>query len=106
MHKPIFVWQDKVLKRFDPMEVVCLITEKNYTKICFSDKTCYMVRSTLKGIMKKLPPDIFIQTDRSYAVSVFFIDDIAKDHLNIGDVAIPIGKQYYASVIEKLQVIH
>ena len=64
-----------------------------------------MARSTLKGILKKLPPDIFIQTHRAYAVSVFFIDDIAKDHLNIGDAAIPIARQYYDQLVEQLQII-
>ncbi len=105
MMKPIFVWQNKTLKKFDPLEVVCLVTEKKYTRICFSNKTYYMARSTLKGILKKLPPDIFIQTHRAYAVSVFFIDDIAKDHLNIGDAAIPIARQYYEQLVEQLQII-
>ncbi|MBZ5856853.1 LytR/AlgR family response regulator transcription factor [Flavihumibacter profundi] len=105
MLKPIFIWQDKILKKVDPLEVTFLITEGNYTKICFTDKTCYLVRSTLSGAMKKLPPDIFIQTHRSYAVSVFFIDHIAKDHLIIGDIAIPISRQYYERVIEQLQII-
>jgi DNA-binding LytR/AlgR family response regulator len=74
MMKPLFIWQDKTLKKVNPIDVVFLVTENNYTKICFSDKTCYQVRSPLSGIMKKLPQDIFIQTHRAYAVSVFFID--------------------------------
>ncbi|ULQ53306.1 LytTR family DNA-binding domain-containing protein [Flavihumibacter fluvii] len=105
MMKPIFVLQDKTLKKIDPLEVAFLMTDKNYTRICFLDKTCFMVRTTLIGIMKKLPPDIFIQTHRAYAVSVFFIDNIAKDHLIIGDIAIPIARQYYEHVIEQLQII-
>jgi DNA-binding LytR/AlgR family response regulator len=105
MMKPLFFWQGKLLKKVNPLEVVCLITQNNYTRVCMSDKTYYLVRSTLSSIMQKLPADIFIQTHRSYAVSVFFIDDLAKDHLNIGPDAIPISKQFYDRVINSLQII-
>ena len=105
MMKPFFIWQDKTLKRINPLEVVCLITEDNYTRICFPDKTNYIARSTLSGILEKLPADIFIRVRRSFAVSVFYIDDIGKDHLIIGDTPIPIARQYYDHLLNQLQII-
>jgi hypothetical protein len=105
MLNPFFVWQDKVLKRIDPEMVMCLETQGNYTKIFLSDHTFYMVRSTLSGALKKLPPELFIRIHRSLAVNIYFIDDIAKDQLIIGGESIPIGKQYYKTSIRKLNII-
>ena len=77
MLKPFFVWQNKVLKRIDPRQVMCLSTEGNYTRIYLSDQTFYMVRSSLSGALKKLPPEMFIKIHRSLVASIYFIDDIA-----------------------------
>jgi DNA-binding LytR/AlgR family response regulator len=105
MLKPFFVWQNKVLKSISPEDVMCLLTEGNYTKIILSDKTFYLVRSSLSGTLKKLPSDMFIKTHRSFAASIYFIDNIARDHLTVGQEPIPIARRYYGSVIGQLNII-
>jgi DNA-binding LytR/AlgR family response regulator len=105
MQKPFFVWQNKVLKNIKPEEVMCLYTKGNYTYIILSNKSEYIVRSSLASALKKLPKDMFIKTHRSYAASIYYIDKIARDHLTVGKELIPIGKQYYVSVIRQLNVI-
>ena len=105
MLKPFFVRQNKVLKRIDPSQVMWFYTEGNYTRIILSDKTIYLVRSTLAGKLKKLPPEMFIRIHRSVIVSIYFIDDIAKDHLIIDGEPRPIGKQYYNTAMSRLSII-
>lgn len=105
MQKPFFVWQNKVLKSVSPVDVMLLVTEGNYTKIVLSNESYYHVRSSLAGALKKLPPDMFIKIHRSYAVSIHFIDNIARDHLIVAGEAIPIARQYYKPVMEKLNII-
>ena len=105
MLKPFFVWQNKELIRINPEEVICLSTDRNYTRIYLSNNSCYLVRSTLAGALKKLPGDMFIKVHRSYAVSILYIDTLAKDHLTIDGNSIPIGRQFYKSVIDKLNII-
>jgi DNA-binding LytR/AlgR family response regulator len=105
MLKPFFIRQNGVLKSIDPKQVVYLRTQKNYTYVYLLNKTHYMVRSSLSAMMKKLPPDMFIKVHRSLAASVYFIDDIAKDHLIIRGKPEPIGRQYYKTAIEQLNVI-
>jgi DNA-binding LytR/AlgR family response regulator len=106
MLTPIFVWKDRTLEKIHPELIVRLVTEKNYTKIYLVDiDTPYMVRSTLSNALKKLPEEIFIKTHRSYAVSVLYINFIARDHLQVGSEIVPIAKQYYRSVMEKLVII-
>ncbi len=105
MLKPFFVRQDKMLKKINPRDVIGLATEGNYTRIFLADRSYYMVRSTLSNALKKLPPDIFIKTHRSFAASVYYIDIVYKDHLLVGEEPIPIGKQYYKSLMDKLTII-
>ncbi|WP_205510020.1 LytTR family DNA-binding domain-containing protein [Longitalea arenae] len=105
MLKPFFVWQNKILKNINPAEVMCLLTEGNYTKIILSNKSYFMVRSSLSSALKKLPTDIFIKTHRSIAASIYFIDNVSRDHLTVGGEPIPIARQYYKRVIDQLNII-
>jgi two-component system LytT family response regulator len=102
---PFFVWQNKVLKKIDPLQVACLKTVKNYTDIILADGTKYSVRSSLAGALKKLPPDIFIRIHRSVIVSIFYIDDITRDHLMLGDLSVPISREYRKSTFKMLNII-
>ena len=105
MLKPIFIWQNKVLKRINPDDVVLLSIDGNYTRIYLKNKKYYLVRSTLSGALKKLPADVFVKISRSVAVSVYHIDEISRDHLLIDDDSIPIAKQYYESLIDSLNIV-
>ena len=105
MLKPIFVYQNKVLKSIKPEDVVCLVADKNYTKIFLTEKRFYLVRSTLTGVLKKLPPDVFIKVHRSFAASIFFIRKIDRYHVEIGGQSIPVGRRYYQSFIDQLNII-
>src|SRR5258706_15950723 len=105
MLKPIFIRQDKLLKKINPEEVICIFTEENYTRIFLANKTYYMVRSSLSNALKKLPPGMFIKIHRSFAASVYHIDSIDRDHLLVGDEPLPIAKQYYRSLLDKLNII-
>ena len=105
MLKFFFVWHNKVLKKINPEDVICLYTERNYTKIFLENDTYYLVRATLSGALKKLPHDMFIKINRSFVASIDHIDGIDKDHLLVGDTPIPIAKQYYKSLINKLNII-
>ncbi|OQP62227.1 LytR/AlgR family response regulator transcription factor [Niastella populi] len=105
MLHPLFVWQNKKLKSVNPEDVMCLVTEGNYTKIVLSNKTYHMVRSSLSTALKSLPANMFIKTHRAYAASILFIDNITRDHLTVGGEIIPIGRQFYQGVIKKLHII-
>jgi DNA-binding LytR/AlgR family response regulator len=105
MLRPFFVRHNRVLKKIYPEDVICLSTEGNYTRIFLTNKSFYMVRSTLAAALKKLPADIFIKIHRSFIVSVYHIDSVHRDYLVVSNENLPIGKQYYRSLIEKLNVI-
>jgi hypothetical protein len=53
MQKPFFVWQNKVLRKINPEDVMCLSTEGNYTRIYVAGKTHYM--NLIKPIETQYP---------------------------------------------------
>lgn len=107
MLKPIFFQlPDKSIDKLDPLEIHFIGITKNYAKFYFKDRTYTMIRTTLKNLMTKLPTDIFIQINRSWAVSVFYIDSIVERHVFIGKEAIPVSPEFYDSLISKLQIIN
>jgi two-component system LytT family response regulator len=49
----------------------------NYIKI-HADENRYMIRNTLKGVVKKLDPEQFFRISRSTVVNIEFIDKIEE----------------------------
>ena len=109
MLEPFFirtvVKKEKVLKRVDPMQVARLNAVKNYTKIFLIDDTVYTVRTSLVNALKNFPPEMFVKIDRAEVVSIFFIDEIAKDHLTIKDKPVSIARSYYKYVVAGINII-
>jgi len=106
MMKPIFIWQkQKPIKRIDPEKVLYLQTKGNYSRLYFPDKSFLIVRSSLFAALKKLPPDMFIRINESMAVSIYHIDNIRRDYLVLAGETKTIGRLYYHSVLEQLNVI-
>lgn len=107
MLEPFFIWQDKVLKKIQPEDVIAIATEANYIKIFVTNDTYYMVRSTLTAALKKLPPHLFKRIHNRLAVSVNYADHIAKDHLMIQgeENPLPISRQHYKMFINSLNII-
>ncbi len=104
-NNPVFIRQKRLLKKIYPAEIHCLTTVGNYTHIFFTPKEYFMVRCTLDNALKILPPDEFVKTHRSHAVSINFIDEIGWDYVRISDVDIPLSRQYRKALMEKLPVI-
>jgi DNA-binding LytR/AlgR family response regulator len=47
---------------------------------------------------------MFVKIHRSLVVSIFYIDNIARDHLIVGGETVGIGRQYYQTFIRKLNI--
>ena len=105
MLKPFFIRQDKVLKRIDPQQVIALSTEKNYTKVVLSDKSTFLIRSSLASAIKKLPSDMFVRINRSEVASIYYINNIDRYNLFVGGEPAYIGKGFYKGFISKLTIM-
>lgn len=105
MHKPVFFWEDKRLKKVNPLDLMFIYTIGNYTRLFLHDLSHIMVRSTLSAVLSEMPHGIFFKTHRAYAVSVYFIDQVERDHVVVGPEIIPIAKQYYKPLLSQLAII-
>jgi DNA-binding LytR/AlgR family response regulator len=107
MRPPFFIWQDKLLKKIQPEDVIAITSEKNYIKIFVVNNRYYLVRSTLAAALKKLPADLIKRVHHRLAVSVNYADHIARDHLHIDgeEHPLPISRQHYQAFITSLNIV-
>jgi DNA-binding LytR/AlgR family response regulator len=89
----IFIKKDYLLikVRFD--EIRWFKAEGNYIELYCPGKK-YLVRSSMREFLAKLPPAIFVQTHKSYAVNLDHIDSIDHSTVYIGKEEIPIGRTF------------
>ena len=99
------VEEEKVLKKVDPMQVTRLKTVKNYTKIYLTDGKVYPVRTSLVNALNNFPPEMFVKINRADVVSVFHIDEIAKDHLMMNGKIVRIASAYYKYVVAGIGIV-
>lgn len=77
----------------------------DYVKI-ITAKEVYVIYHTMKGILEKLNPQLFVQAHRSFIVNHHCIERIQTDTLLLADnVLIPIGQSYKKKLIEQLNKV-
>ena len=66
-----------------------------------------MVTGQLKQLLQKLPPSLFIQVHRSYAINLHAITGIRTNQniVEIGAALIPYSKTYKDELYNRLNVI-
>ena len=99
------VKKERILKKVDPLQVARLSALKNYTTIRLIDGREYTVRTSLVKALRNFPPGMFVKIDRADVVSVFCIDEIAKDHLIMDGKTVTIARSYYKYVAAGLNII-
>jgi DNA-binding LytR/AlgR family response regulator len=74
---------------------------KNYVSIFLKNERI-ITYSTLKNLVESLPKINFIQTHKSYIISIKAIDKIDNDSLWINEKELPIGNTYRKLFFEKI----
>ena len=102
----IFFRQSGVLKKLNTDEIILMEAADNYVKFYLDDRT-FTVRITLSAALKRLPAKQFLRVHRSFAVSVDYINEIAKDSLLLRDVRaeIPVSKEHYPKIIKQIVIM-
>lgn len=70
-----------------------------------TEKTRYLVHSTMKAIENKLPGDQFTRVHRSFIIRPDKIDLIEESLVQIGKKLIPIGESYRQDFFAKLSIL-
>jgi len=71
----------------------------------FTEKTKYLVHSTMKGLEGKLPNDRFTRVHRSFIIRTDKIDLIDESIIQIGKKLIPIGESYRNELMSRLNLL-
>jgi len=82
-------------------ELLWIKATGNYLEIHCEDKK-YLIRSSIKEMMKQMPKDLFCTVHRSYVVNCLSVSEISKDFIKINEEEIPLGRAYKKIVTELL----
>ena len=105
----IFIRKDSSLVKLIFDEILWIEAMENYVMVNTIDEK-YTVHFTLKGILAKIPPEIFQQVHRSFIVNIKKIELIRDNaiilSLNEYDKSIPIGKSFRENLYNNLNLIN
>lgn len=105
----IFIRKDSSLVKLIFDEILWIEAMGNYVMVNTIDEK-YTVHFTLKGILAKIPPEIFQQVHRSFIVNIKKIELIRDNaiilSLNEYDKSIPIGKSFRENLYNNLNLIN
>lgn len=102
--KTIFVKADARLVQLPVDNILYIEALGNYVNI-YTPGGRYTVLSTMKDIESKLTPPRFVRVHRSFIVRLEKIETIEDNFVNIGDKAIPIGKNYKDELMKKIHML-
>lgn len=102
--KTIFVKADSRLVQLPIENILYIEALGNYVNI-YTPNGRYTVLSTMKDIEARLTPPRFIRVHRSFIVRLERIETIEDNFVNIGDKAIPIGKNYKDELMKQIHML-
>lgn len=85
-------------------DIAYLKAENIYVELYTKDKI-WLKRSSLKELLEKIGPSMFVQTHRSFAVNTRFVASFNKNEVQIGDASIPVSKSHREGVMKALSGI-
>lgn len=98
----IFIKDDLVYKRIAVSDIFFIQSYRNYLEISVGKGTKHVLRSTLKDFLEQLPADVFVQTHRSYAVNLRFVNSIGGNFVAVGEYEVPLSREVRQEVIQQL----
>lgn len=100
LKKSIFVKDSHLYRKIIFKDILYIKSDNVYIEIYTTAKT-YVVRSTLKDFLKKLPQDDFLRTSKSYIINIKHVQAMNSRDVIIDDKMIPISKEY-KPIIQKM----
>lgn len=85
---------DYKLHRIPIQDILYLEAMDDYVKIHIQDQKSLVTRSTMKGILEKLPKAQFARIHKSYIVPLHNVKSIASQEIDLGYAKLPIGSSY------------
>lgn len=102
--KTLFIKTDSRLVQVFLNHILYIEALGNYVTV-FTENGKYIVLSTMKDLESKLTTPEFSRVHRSYIVRLDKISSIEDNYINVGQKAIPIGKNYKDELMKSLNTL-
>lgn len=100
----LYVNVEKRLVKLKYSDILLIEAKGDYIKIKTSEKS-YIVHSTLKKIIEKLPTEIFLKIHRSYVINLAKIIDIEDNSVLIEQEVIPVSRSNKSELMKRLNLL-
>jgi len=103
LKKSIFVKDSHLYRKIVFKDILYIKSDNVYIEIYTTGKT-YVVRSTLKDFLKKLPKNDFYRTSKSYIINIKHVQALNSRDIIINEKLIPISKEYKPIIQQMLNI--
>ena len=100
----LYIKVNSRLIRLEDDEIQYIEAKGDYVVFKTNEKG-YVVHSTIKNVVEKMNPMIFLKVHRSYIVNLNKIKDIQDSSIQIGDKIIPVSRQNKPDLMKRIDLI-
>lgn len=104
-HDGLFVRQNEYFNKILFTDIMWVEASRSYSFIHITGNSRVIVTYPLSEVKKKLPPNLFIQTHRSYLVNIRHVDKFIGNSLYIGKKSFPISRKFKQEVLGRFLFI-
>jgi len=90
----LFVKGNKQLQKVYIDDILYIESQRDYVKIRLAGNTDVITRQTISYYEEFLPAQLFVRVHRSFIVAIRKVTTCEATRLLIGDIAIPVGRNY------------
>lgn len=101
----IFVRHNDYYKKILFSDIAWVEAARSYCCIQTSGRTNYIVTYPLAEVKKRLPPELFLQTHRSFLVNMKLVEKFIGNMLYVGEKSIPISRKFKKEVLEQFSFL-
>ena len=96
----LFIRHNESFKKIRFTNIKWVEASRSYSYIYTMDLSRIITTHPLSEVKSKLPPELFIQTNRSFVVNKNYVDKFIGNMLYIGDQSFVISKKYKDEVLK------
>lgn len=101
----LFVKGNKQLQKVYIEDIIYIESQRDYVKIRLTGNAEVITRQTISYYEEFLPAQLFLRIHRSFIVATRKVTAFEATKVLIGDIAIPVGRNYKQIVVEHLKAI-
>jgi DNA-binding LytR/AlgR family response regulator len=98
------VRHNEVMVKIIIEDIYYLEADRNYCQV-YTKSNNYLLVNTLKNMEDKLPPQHFQRIHRSFIVNIKHVNEVAQNHITVGNKILPLSKELRKDLLDRLQLV-